>query len=66
MEILLADIWTRSAAEVILDLGRPGQTGFRLPVNCVRSLSIAPDRSIFCVRQFRKGDCSGGGTIFDA
>jgi hypothetical protein len=21
---------------------------------------------IFCVCQFRKGDCSGGGTIFDA
>jgi hypothetical protein len=31
-----------------------------------RSHIIAPDRSFFCVGQCRKGDGSGGGTIFDA
>ena len=30
-----------------------------------RSHVIAPDRSFFCVGQCRKGDGSGGGTIFD-
>ncbi len=31
-----------------------------------RSYIIAPDHSVFCVGQCRKGDGSGGGTIFDA
>ena len=31
-----------------------------------RSHIIAPDLSFFCVGQCRKGDGSGGGTIFDA
>ena len=31
-----------------------------------RSHIIAPHRSFFCVGECRKGDGSGGGTIFDA
>ena len=31
-----------------------------------QKMLIAPDRSFFCVGQCRKGDGSGGGTIFDA
>jgi len=41
MDIVHADGWTRSAADVILDSRRTRQTGFRLPVNCVRRVSLS-------------------------
>jgi hypothetical protein len=38
MDIVHADGWTRSGADVILDSRRIRQTEFRLPVNCVRKV----------------------------
>ena len=40
----------------------------RISVACQlrTNVIIPPDRLFSCVGQFRKGDCSGGGTIFNA